>query len=126
MRGQDIILAIIGVVFLYIAHLLQTSRLRLAWEGFQNSRRTIGSVGRRQAMPKLNDEALMKLALHVKTLCSNSQDIDSIINGIREIQAKDPSSSAAFMPGSVAPPMPTASPMPAAPPMPANHVYFPH
>lgn len=117
MRGENIILVIVGLTFLYISHLLQTSRLRLSWEGFQD---TAGAANPAQPPKgsdlKLNEESVIKLAQHVKKLCANSQEIDSIINGIKEIYAKDPS--VVFMPGGGLMPMPPA-PMPPAPKPPA-------
>ena len=117
MRGENIILGVVGLTFLYISHLLQTSRLRLSWEGFQGT-----ADAAKPAEPpkgsdlKLNEDYVIKLAQHVKTLCANSQEIDSIINGIKEIYAKDPS--VVFMPGGGLMPVPLA-PMPLAPKPPA-------
>lgn len=86
MRGENIILVIVGLTFLYISHLLQTSRLRLSWEGFQD---TAGAAN--PSAPDTSEDADMKLASHVKQLCAGPQDTESILKGIKELRAKETS-----------------------------------
>jgi hypothetical protein len=78
MRGENIILGIIGLTFLYISHLLQTSRLRLSWEGFQG-----------EAKPDTSEDAAdMKIVADIQKLCAGPQDKESILKGIKEVRAK--------------------------------------
>jgi hypothetical protein len=78
MRGENIILVVVGLTFLYISHLLQTSRLRLSWEGFQG-----------EAKPDTSEDADMKLASQVQQLCAGPQDTESILKGIKDIRMKE-------------------------------------
>jgi hypothetical protein len=77
MRGENIILGVVGLTFLYISYLLQTSRLRLSWEGFQG-----------EAKPETSEDPDIKLASHVQKLCAGPQDKESMLKAIKELRVK--------------------------------------
>jgi hypothetical protein len=83
MRGEDIILGVVGITFLYISHLLQTSRLRLSWEGFQGA-----ADDAKVAEPDTSEDVDMKLASHVQQLCAGPQDTESILKAIKDLRTK--------------------------------------
>lgn len=91
MRGENIILGIVGVTFLYISHLLQTSRLRLSWEGFQGTAAEAAKPAdaAKSSSSQISDDAAdMKLVPHIQKLCAGPQDKESILKAIKEIRVK--------------------------------------
>jgi len=92
MRGENIILGVVGLTFLYISHLLQTSRLRLSWEGFQGAADAADAADATDAAkpstPDTSEDADMKLASHVQQLCAGPQDTESILKAIKELRTK--------------------------------------